>query len=306
MTQYRLKTWLLVVLFLPLSALAFELEAVSDDAQLSQALQKLESEPQTPQARAWLVKLLSHQETSRRPHPEHPDLDLPRYAIAARAQSLLLRWQQQSAFERMQQQPKSHAKSPLFGPELKARVAWIAQASNEQLGLFRDSRLGQPFKEEISLALARRQAQAGEQLDLARHGKSSAALNYLSEVISKAEDTHSLALLQAMRNNSHYSGAVAKIHAAWLQQHPQNLAVFQQTWRQQALSAEQLELALLLRPPQLLNKLSESLYSSDDAALAAWGLWQLQSPQALAILQAYLVSEEAKPELAQELQQWLR
>lgn len=290
---------------------AAELSLDTPDAELSQQLGQLESEAESETAKRWLEQLSQYEERTLQAHPEHPALDLPRYALAARADALLRRWQEQRAFQTMQITPARLSKAPASKVERRARIRWIAQASTQQLDEFRGSVASAVLPEMVLLALATKQNKHADAMELAHRGLSRAALDHLRKHFLAPTTTpeQSQALLDGMRSNPSYRGAVASLNTAWLQQHPKHLQVFLQNWPQQTWSQELLDTVVLLGPANLLEQLQSALYNSansDTATLAAWGLWQLQTPDALQVLASYVQSPAAIPQLRQELGLWLR
>lgn len=277
----------------------------ADDAHIAAQLSRLEDGQDSPAARDWLSQLLNYAEQSRRPHPEGRGQTLPRYAIAARAQHLLRKWDQQHRLEQLRQQPALRGKALGQAQNHDALLNWLGEASMPELDAFRAEQGVHSWSEDILAVMIQRQARWTDWLALAeraQHARSWRLINSHAPL----DHPQFARLLENLEANPALRGAAPALRARWVQRDPQRLAELAARIDSRNWDLNLIETALLAQPPGLTMALIQGLQHPDQAALAAWALWRLRSPEALNALSAYTRSDAAVPHLAREIAAWLR
>lgn len=277
----------------------------ANDAQLAAQLRQLEQAEQSPAARRWLEALLNHPETARKPHPEGRGQTLPHYAIAARAQHLLQRWDEQLALEQLRSDPTLRSKSTTTRAQHRALLTWLSEASEQQLAEFRAQTDAAQWTDDILTLLIRRQDQWSDWLALAQRGEQARSLNLLLQSAPLDHPEFS-SLLDTLAANPALRGGVATLRARWITRDPQRMAALLHALDTQTWTVPLIETALKVQPAQFEQRMSQALGSADKAALAAWALWQTGTPTAHAVLRDYAQSDFAIAHLAKEIDAWLR
>ena len=310
-TKHPAKGLALVSLWLLVSSLAVadDLDSwparTASDAQLAAHLGQLEREPASPDARRWLEQLLDHAESTAKPHPEGRGQTLPRYAIAARAQYLLQRWDEQQALQQLRDNPSLRSKATTSRAQHKALLHWLTEASEQQLADFRSQADASQWADDILARLIRRQNLWTDWLALAAQGRQARSLDLLMQSAPLDHPEFSR-LLDILARNPALGGGTASLRARWIARDPQRIAALLHALETQPWNLTQIETALKVQPAQLEASMSEALATPDKAALAVWALWQIDTPTARTALRNYAQSDHAIPHLAEEIAAWLR
>lgn len=283
-------------------------EPEAAEASLASALRALDTTTPTAELYHQVAALVDYQEVGRRPHPERASLSLPRHGIAALAQALRYRWDLREAVDILNRSATPLAKATQTAMQRAALRHWLQQADEAQFEDFlaRHDPAALASDEALLLAVLARRPRLRWWQAVADYGGSGQALAALQRARAALDPADYRQLLQRAAANPRLANGAARLRGRWAQSDVSTAGELRQALSQASLDQTLIDAALASEWPDLADLLAARLREPAAAPAAAYGLWRLRSPTALAALRRYRNDPAAIPHLRAEIGRWLR
>ena len=276
-----------------------------DEAAIAERLRQLLDAPVLNVDRDWVESLLDYQEQQRLPHPERDSLSLPRHGIRALAHAVQRRWQLEDARGELERFKHKRRALPDNAIQAKARAQWLSSVDTQALAGFRAMTPANALDEAALRILLTRDGHWSEWQQLARIGNSRQAMQLLGQARQQLSTARYLALLELAEQNPALSSHAARLHGELGRSEPAVHHALLDRLRHAPLDRSLMESALTARLEGLEDILAQRLAEHDQAPMAAWGLWQLDTHSARQRLRQYVSAPQTLPHLREELLRWL-